>query len=308
MNTAVAWRVAMASDTGLQRANNEDRVFVDETRGLFMVVDGVGGHAAGEKAAEAAVDIIPRQLELLAGSMEDRVRSAITAANNEIFALSERHEEWRGMACVLTLAVVEDERITIGHVGDSRLYVAWNGTVKKVTCDHSPVGEQEDNGELTEVQAMAHPRRNEVFRDVGSRLHEGADEHFIEIKSIPFHPDAAILLCSDGLSDVLTSAEIGAIIDRFDGDPAEVTRLLVDAANEAGGKDNISVVFVAGPAFVGSASRSMSEARARHAITRMRGVSKAWKTWLGRVAWFVAGMIVGAIAWAVIERTVGRIG
>jgi serine/threonine protein phosphatase PrpC len=212
MKTATAFRAAKATDKGLQRPNNEDRVYVDEGRGIFLVIDGVGGHAAGENAAEIAVEAIPRQLESLSGSAEARVRGAIAAASNEIYELAQQNGAWRGMACVLTLAIAEDDRITVGHVGDSRLYLVWNGAVKKLTSDHSPVGEQEDHGELTEQQAMEHPRRNEVFRDVGSRPHDPYDEDFIQTKSFPLHPEAAILLCSDGLSDVLTSAEIGAIV------------------------------------------------------------------------------------------------
>ncbi len=303
MKTASAWRAAMASDTGLQRPNNEDRVFIDEARGVFVVVDGVGGQAAGEKAAEIAAEAIPRQLDLLTGSVEERVRGAITAANNEIFEVAQTNENWRGMACVLTLAVAGDDKITVGHVGDSRLYLVWNGTVKKLTSDHSPVGEREDQGELTEFEAMIHPRRNEVFRDVGSRPHSTEDDDFIQIKSFPFHPEAAILLCSDGLSDVLTSAEISAIVEQYDGEPSRIAQMLVDAANEAGGKDNVSVVFVAGPEFLGSASKTMTEARSRHRITRVRRISRGWRTWLARVAWLVVGMILGALAWAlVIER------
>ncbi len=200
----------------------------------------------------------------------------------------------------MTLAVAEDDKITVGHVGDSRLYLVWNGAFKKLTSDHSPVGEQEDHGELTEQQAMEHPRRNEVFRDVGSHPHEPYDDEFIQTKSFPLHPEAAILLCSDGLSDVLTSAEISGIVEQYDGEPGRIAQMLVDAANEAGGKDNISVIFVAGPEFLGSASRAMSDARSRHAITRQRRRSRAWRAWLSRVIWLVAGMILGAIAWALI--------
>jgi serine/threonine protein phosphatase PrpC len=306
MNTTAPWRAAMATDPGLLRTNNEDRVFVDESLGLFLVVDGVGGHAAGEKAAELAAQIIPRELESLQTPMEERVRHAITCANNEICQLSQSNEDYRGMACVLTLAVAHNDTITVGHVGDSRLYLVWNGAVRKLTSDHSWVGEQEDQGVLTEIEAMCHPRRNEVFRDVGSRPHEPADEGFIETKSFPFHPDAALILCSDGLSDVLTAAEIGAIAERYDGDPESIVRVLVDAANDAGGKDNISVIFVAGPEFLGSASRPMSEARTRHAVTRMRRSSGSWRFWAERFAWLIAGVILGAIAWVMIERTIGR--
>src|SRR5581483_10452524 len=86
-----------------------------------------------------------------------------------IFEEAASNELWRGMACVLTLAVIEGDKVTVGHVGDSRLYLTWNGAIRKLTPDHSPVGEREDAGELTEAEAMAHPRRHEVFRDVGSR-------------------------------------------------------------------------------------------------------------------------------------------
>ncbi len=125
------------------------------------------------------------------------------------------------MACVLTLAVMEDDRVIVGHVGDSRLYLMWNGALRKLTSDHSPVGEREDRGELTELEAMQHPRRHEVFRDVGSRRREPDDAEFVEMKEFLFKPDAAILLCSDGLSDLVTSAEMCEIIERYDGDPAE---------------------------------------------------------------------------------------
>ncbi len=307
MKTATPWRAAMATDPGLLRSNNEDRVYVDESLGLFLVVDGVGGHAAGERAAEAAVAVIPRELESLQFPLEERVRRAIAAANNEIYQLSQSNEEYRGMACVLTLAVVREGNITIGHVGDSRLYVIWNGAVRKLTSDHSWVGEQEDQGTLTEGEAMSHPRRNEVFRDVGSRPHEAADEDFIETKSFPFHRDAALILCSDGLSDALTSAEIGAIAEQYDGDPESVAQTLVDAANDAGGKDNISVIFVAGPEFLGVASQPMADARTRHAVTRMRRSSGTRRLWVERFAWLIAGMILGAAAWVLMERMVGRL-
>ena len=116
---------------------------------------------------------------------EERVRAAIAAANNRIFETAARDVEHKGMACVLTLAMVEDGQITIGHVGDSRLYLIWNGAIRKLTSDHSPVGQDEDAGELTEEQAMLHPRRNEVFRDVGTALRAADDEGFIEDPQVP---------------------------------------------------------------------------------------------------------------------------
>jgi len=275
MGVSVAWRSGVASDPGLLRSNNEDRVYVDEAAGIFLVVDGMGGRAAGELAAQTAAEVIPQQLESAEGDVAARIRQAITAANNEIYRLAEDRAEWRGMACVLTLAVAHEDRITFGHVGDSRLYLVWNGTLRKLTSDHSPVGELEDGGELTEAAAMEHPRRNEVFRDVGSKPRDPHEEEFIQIKSLPFRPDAAFLLCTDGLTDMLVTEEISAIVQRYCGDAALVAQELVAAANEMGGKDNVSVVFVAGPEFIGADSEPMLQARERHSITQVRE-SKSW--------------------------------
>jgi serine/threonine protein phosphatase PrpC len=306
MSTAAAWRAGVASDPGLQRSNNEDRVFVDESAGIFLVVDGVGGQAAGEKAAEVAVEVIPRELATEEGPPEHRVRAAIAAANNEIFQLAQSHPEWRGMACVLTLAYADDGRITVGHVGDSRMYLAWDGKLRKLTSDHSPVGEQEDRGELTEAEAMKHPRRNEVFRDVGSRVRDAYEEDFIEARSFPFHSDAAFLICSDGLSDVVPSADISAIIETFDGDPDAVTHQLIEAANLGGGKDNISVVFVAGPEFTGSGAQTLKEARSRHAITRPRRTGIQWRKLAGRLLWLAAGILLGIGFWTALPPVLPR--
>jgi serine/threonine protein phosphatase PrpC len=284
MSVSVAWRSGVASDPGLLRSNNEDRVYADDAAGIFLVVDGMGGRAAGELAAHTAAEVIPRQLATSTGDVAVRVREAITAANNEIYRLAEDRDEWRGMGCVLTLAVAHDDQITVGHVGDSRLYLVWNGTLRKLTADHSPVGELEDQGELTESAAMQHPRRNEVFRDVGSRPRDAQDEEFIQVKSFPFRPAAALLLCTDGLSDMLTSAEISSILERYSGDPAVTARELVAAANQSGGKDNISVIFVAGPDFLGSESEPMLEARARHSATQVREIRSWWRRLLHRLA------------------------
>ena len=301
MTTQAAWRTGVASDPGLQRSNNEDRVFVDEAAGVFLVVDGVGGQAAGEHAAEIAVRVIAESLAGAEGSAEECLRRSITAANNRIFEIAQANEEWKGMACVLTLAMARDDRITVGHVGDSRMYLAWDGKLRKLTSDHSPVGEREDQGEISEEEAMRHPGRNQVFRDVGSRLREASDHEFIEIRSFPFHPDAAFLLCSDGLSDTVPSNAISAIVETYDGDPGKISRRLVDAANSAGGKDNISVVFVAGPEFVGTESIFMREARSRHAITRVRKGLR-WRYLASRALWLTAGVLLGILLWQMMIR------
>jgi serine/threonine protein phosphatase PrpC len=310
MKSATLWHFGMASDAGLERAVNEDRVWADGELGAFLVVDGVGGHAAGELAAETAVQTIAEEIRASTAERtcdaEETIRRAITRANNEIFSLAATKPEYEGMACVLTLAMIRDERVTVGHVGDSRLYLAWNGNLRKITSDHSPVGEREDEGELTEREAMFHPRRNEIFRDVGTKPRQEHDAQFIEIKAFPFRPDAALLLCSDGLTDLVSSSEIREIIERHDGDAGATARELVAAANASGGTDNVSAIFVAGPEFLGSESASLAESRARHAITRFREHRAGWRKWQMAAIWFLVGAVLGAAAWAGAERVVPR--
>ena len=296
------WRSGVATDTGLVRASNEDRYAVDDENGVFLVVDGLGGHAAGEVAAQTAVEAIRAELPGATGDAEERVRRAIVAANNKIYEMACDADELRGMACVLTLALMDESRMVIGHVGDSRMYLIWDGGIRKLTSDHSPVGEGEDAGDLTEEEAMLHPRRNEVFRDVGTRRRSEGDDDFIEIRHCGFKPDAAFLLCSDGLSDALPSQAIREIVERYDGDPAQVARELVGAANEAGGRDNITALFVAGSEFRGRGAANMPAARARHSTTRMRPaieeerVSK-WRFLTGRVAFLIYGVLLGFLLW-----------
>ena len=248
-----AVRAAGTTDPGLLRDVNEDRFHLDLPRGLFMVVDGVGGQAAGGKAADTAIDLLRQRLERDTGPVPDRLREAIAAANNEIHRLSGLRPEWEGMACVLTVAVVEDGRATVGHVGDTRLYKLHRGRIEKVTRDHSPVGEREDAGELSELEAMHHPRRNEVYRDVGSDPHRPGDPEFIDIQEIPFEPDAALLLCSDGLSDQVDSSSIQRIVAQHADHPQHVVDSLIAAANQAGGRDNVTAVCVEGDAFAAAA-------------------------------------------------------
>jgi serine/threonine protein phosphatase PrpC len=238
----------------------------------------------------------------LDGDPKDRIRRAITAANNRISEEAAANETWRGMACVLTLALISDEKVFVGHVGDSRLYLTWNGAIRKLTSDHSPVGEREDAGELNEAEAMAHPRRHEVFRDVGSRQRLADEEDFIEMKEFLFKPDAAILVCSDGLSDLLTSAEMLDVMERYEGDPAQVARELVEGANLAGGTDNITAIFVAGSEFLGNASPAAAEARARNAVTKARddevaapGRRSVARVLTTRVAFLIYGFVLGVV-------------
>jgi serine/threonine protein phosphatase PrpC len=241
---------AGTTDAGLQREVNEDRFHVDEARGLFIVIDGVGGQAAGGKAADVALCMLRERLERETGPARDRVLEAIAVANNEIHRLASTRSEWTGMACVLTVAVVKDGIATIGHVGDTRLYKIRDGRIEKVTRDHSPVGEREDAQEISELDAMRHPRRNEVYRDVGSEPHAPDDPEFVDLHEMRFEGGDALLLCSDGLSDLVESTVILRIVAAHAGNPHAVVGGLIDAANAAGGKDNVTAVYVENTAHV----------------------------------------------------------
>jgi parallel beta-helix repeat protein len=181
------------------------------------------------------------------GRAEERMREAIAVANNEILRLAAEHADWNGMASVVTAVLIEDGTVTVGHVGDSRLYLLEPGSIRKLTHDHSPVGELEDSRQITEAVAMAHPRRNEVFRDLGSEPHAPDDDEFIEVLRFPFRSNQALLICSDGLSDQVPSDYVRQIVELNGREPQRAVRELVHSANDAGGKDNVSVVLIEGP-------------------------------------------------------------
>ena len=285
-------RIGAASDTGNLRDRNEDRFWADPELGAYLVADGVGGHAAGDLAAQTAVETIREVIAAGGMAHEDLAREAIAEANNRIFAIGGNN----GMACVLTLALVDAGTVTVGHVGDSRLYLVWKGGIRKITPDHSLVGEIEDAGSLTETQAMRHPRRNEVLRDVGTRRRSAGDEGFIDIRTCSFHKEAALLLCSDGLTDHLTSVEIREIAERYSGDASAIAHQLVEAANAKGGRDNITALFVAGPEFP-AAGR---ETRPLLSTTKVRPRPRWWRThW----AYLTYGCLIGALIWAELIRT-----
>jgi serine/threonine protein phosphatase PrpC len=281
VTTNLRW--AGASDPGMRRTKNEDRFYTDPDRGIYAVIDGVGGHAAGEHAAETALEVIRERLERQTGNPEDRLREAIALANNEIYRQSRSKTEWNGMACVLTIAVIEDDQVTVGHVGDSRLYLLRPGQIRKITHDHSPVGEREDRGELSEEEAMRHARRNEIFRDVGSGERNPDDPSFIETASFPMPSDSALLLCSDGLTDLVSSSEIRAGVERYAPDFDAAIHALIGAANSAGGKDNITVVLVAGPDYDPNAAQTTAVAAEPKRVRPGRG-------WL----WLLGGLLLGA--------------
>jgi parallel beta-helix repeat protein len=303
-----AWKAWGETHPGRKRENNEDRIYCDADRGIFIVVDGMGGEAAGEEASFHALKCIEKRLKRETGTIERRIREAITAANNEVYLLSQENPAWRGMACVLTLAVIEDGTVNIGHVGDTRMYLIRAGEIRKLTSDHSPVGQREEAGELNELEAMRHPRRNEVYRDVGSKKHRPDDEDFIQCIQIPFSADCALLLCTDGLSDLVPSVEILRAVERNAGNPRAGALELIAMANSAGGKDNVSAIIIEGDEFArplrGQADlrpsqttvpASVEPAAANEALESRSWLSRVLSGLTGRWPVFFYGLVLGVL-------------
>ncbi|HLX09513.1 MAG TPA: protein phosphatase 2C domain-containing protein [Thermoanaerobaculia bacterium] len=255
MSPAHPPQAAAATDPGRERENNEDRVLCEPDLGIFAVIDGVGGASAGEVAAETALEVLRARLSRRTTDSARLVREAIALANRQIYERARGDARLAGMSCVLTVAVLDGAKVTVGQVGDSRLYALAPGEIRKVTPDHSPVGAREDAGDLSELEAMRHPRRNEIFRDVGSSPHEPDDARWIDVLEVPFDPGGALLLCSDGLSDMLPAREILETVETNASSPRAAVRALIERANLAGGKDNVSAVLVQGERFAEAVRR-----------------------------------------------------
>lgn len=237
------------TDMGRVRTNNEDAFVAqkiwDENTYLAITIDGVGGYEGGEIAADIARRTIPEFL--LASSNGERVellKQAVTAANNAIFDAREADPEHGQMSCVLTAAIIDiaQREISMAHVGDSRLYSFHHGELKKLSHDHSLIGYREEIGDLTEEEAMHHPQRNVIGRDVGSQKHKANDDDFIEAQVFPLFPNTTLLFCSDGLTDMITSSTITLILSQK-GSLEGKASSLIKAALDAGGKDNVTVVL-----------------------------------------------------------------
>lgn len=237
------------TDMGRVRTNNEDAFVAqklwDENTYLAIAIDGVGGYEGGEIAADIARRTIPEFL--LASSNGERVellKQAVTAANNAIFDAREADPEHGQMSCVLTAAIIDiaQREISMAHVGDSRLYGYHHSELKKLSHDHSLIGYREEIGDLTEEEAMHHPQRNVIGRDVGSQKHKANDDDFIEAQVFPLFPNTILLFCSDGLTDMITSSTITLILSQK-GSLEGKASSLIKAALDAGGKDNVTVVL-----------------------------------------------------------------
>ncbi|MGV3529380.1 MAG: PP2C family protein-serine/threonine phosphatase [Flavisolibacter sp.] len=240
------------TDTGKMRDNNEDAFIAQEVQDgryiLACVIDGVGGYEGGEVAAQIARDTLLQKLNADTPEPPAAMRQAIIEANDAIYRERVNNPQRQKMACVLTLALVDAKQneCFYAHVGDTRLYLLRDRSLVKLTKDHSFVGFLEDNKKISEKEAMRHPKRNEINRALGFDPHIANQKDYVDTGRSPFLPGDMLLLCSDGLTDLVDSEKMVSVLTAKKS-LEEKTQLLIDAANEAGGKDNITVVLVRNP-------------------------------------------------------------
>jgi PPM family protein phosphatase len=225
---------AFRTDTGRQRNANEDSFFVRAP--IFVIADGMGGAQAGEVASKAAADAF--DVDLPQAPPERVLEETIAAANRSIHELARADPSRAGMGTTLTAAIVDAEReeVGIGHVGDSRAYRLRDGRLEQLTRDHSLVEEMRRKGQLTESQAEDHPQRSIITRALGPEPEVEPD-----IQTVSAAPGDVFLLCSDGLTTMLSEEQIAKLLRGASSLQAAV-RALVEEANRAGGRDNITVL------------------------------------------------------------------
>ncbi|HET9293543.1 MAG TPA: Stp1/IreP family PP2C-type Ser/Thr phosphatase [Gemmatimonadales bacterium] len=233
---------AARTDVGVVRSGNEDNYLMLSDRGVFIVADGMGGHAAGEVASEMAVRIISREIGSLRGVTDEqageRIQRAIVSANEAIFERTLSEHDKRGMGTTTTVLALLPGRYLVGQVGDSRAYLLRNGTFLQLTKDHSYVQEQVDAGLLTPEQARVHPYSNVITRCVGAGSEVVPDLYFGTLNA-----GDVLLLASDGLTGMLEDEQLVRILEAGEGPQSWVDRMIAEA-NRRGGLDNITAIIV----------------------------------------------------------------
>jgi PPM family protein phosphatase len=246
------WRSAALTDVGMKREHNEDSFLVNEDLGLFVVCDGMGGHAGGETASRLAVQTIERELissrlrpddpfeskaPLAESPLAGALREAIEGACAAVFRTSKMNPELQGMGTTCIALLVHGGHALVGHVGDSRAYLVRDGEVTQVSEDHSLVNEQVRAGLLTAEEAKTSRLKNIITRSVGFE-----EDVLVDVLGVESLPGDKWLLCSDGLANLVDGGEIR---DYLEAHPlAEVPRLLIALANQRGGDDNITAIAV----------------------------------------------------------------
>ncbi|WP_337172316.1 Stp1/IreP family PP2C-type Ser/Thr phosphatase [Gemmatimonas aurantiaca] len=236
--------VAAGTDVGRIRAGNEDSLYADadRERGLFIVADGMGGHAAGEVASEMAVQIVARDLtdvrDLSQTDAGTRMAEALKAANRAIYERTIQEAEKQGMGTTASCLLVGQGRYIIGHIGDSRVYLLRDGVFRQITKDHSYVQEQVDAGFLTPEQARYHPYSNVITRCVGANAAVEADVLTGEIRN-----GDLFLVASDGLTGMVEDPQLRRILESKQ-TPGRIVDSMITEANRRGGLDNITAIVV----------------------------------------------------------------
>ena len=242
-------RAAMASDRGLVRQQNEDACLVDPLRRLFIVADGMGGQQAGAVAAQLVISALPDEIDrALSGTTDDfadldtryqqLIRRAVLAVSAQVSKLSAEKAPLSGMGATVVVAMLAGGSAHIVHLGDSRAYLFRARALTRLTADHNLAALLLQTGEISEDEAAAHPGRHRLTQHVGM-----AGEAVPDVQSVPLQHGDRLLLCTDGLTGMLHDTAIGRILEH-DVDPHTLGQQLVDAANLAGGRDNVTVVLI----------------------------------------------------------------
>ncbi len=243
------------TDVGRRRKLNEDNLLLDPEINLYAVCDGMGGHNAGEVASKMAIETLHAFIAKSQGEEKDitwpyglepnlsfeanRLKTAIKLANKRVFKAADNREDYTGMGTTLVAALVNDGTLTVGNAGDSRCYMVREGKLSQLTRDDSWVSAAWAEGLLSHDEIDRHPLRNVITKAVGAK-----DNIDLDTGETRLAAGDIVLLCSDGLHGMLTDVQILALLNPAPGDLEKAAGALVDAANEAGGKDNVSVVLL----------------------------------------------------------------
>jgi protein phosphatase len=246
------------SDVGMKRADNEDRFICNDELSLYAVADGMGGHAAGEIASETAIAAVACRIEALsepttdaedtpivsersqgAGEYLTVFEESVQEANRTVYEMSQHNSHLQGMGTTFTGLWLRDGKAVVAHVGDSRLYLLRGTELRILTTDHSWVNEQLQRNLITEEEARTHRWRNVITRAIGNKLDLQVDMHIVSL-----HPGDRLLLCSDGLTNMVNDAEIGTALYEMSDEVSATCADLVEQARAAGGDDNITVVIL----------------------------------------------------------------
>ncbi len=229
-----------ASDVGLKRRHNEDAYLIMPEAGLFAVADGLGGHASGEVASRMAVEHLAACFGAIGGSPEERLRSAFQAANQAVFARGSADPHLSGMGTTLVAVHLADGGpLAVAHVGDSRAYLFREGRLSRLTEDHSLLQDFIRQSNPTPEEIEAYPHKNVIVRALGMKETVEADVGLVQVRE-----GDLVLLCCDGLFGMLPDQQMAGILLEEGGEIRRANQLLVDAANQAGGSDNVTSVLV----------------------------------------------------------------